>query len=223
MEVRTGEPPSFYQIVGMVKDTKYRDVRSDFAPIVYLAWEQTTDVDTGMDLIVRSRVSLSALTGSIKNAVASVNPAITLDFQTLHAQIGESLLQERLMALLSGFFGLLAAILATIGLYGVMSYMVSSRRSEIGIRVALGAGRKRVLGLILREAAILLSIGLVAGVALAIAAGSTAKTMLFGLKPTDPVTIAAAVLLLALVGLIASFIPARRAAAVDPMEVLRAE
>lgn len=223
MEVRTGEPQSFYQIVGMVKDTKYRDVRADFAPIVYLAWEQTNDVDTGMDLIVRSRVSLSALTGSIKNAVSSVNPAITLDFQTFHAQIGQSLLQERLMALLSGFFGLLAAILATIGLYGVMSYMVSSRRNEIGIRVALGAGRKRVLGLILQEAAILLSIGLVAGIALAIAAGRTAKSMLYGLKPTDPITIAAAVLLLALVGLVASFIPARRAAAVDPMDVLRAE
>ena len=223
VEVGAGQPQPFYQIVGVVRNTKYRDVREDFGSIVFLSSQQTKDVDTSMQLVVRSRVSVSALTGAIKNAVATTDPAITIDFQTFRAQIGDALLQERLMALLSGFFGLLAAILATIGLYGVMSYMVSSRRSEIGIRVALGAGRKRVIGLVLREAMVLLSIGLVGGVALAIAAGRTAKSMLFGLEPTDPITIAVAVFLLALVGLLAGFIPARRAAAVDPMEVLRAE
>jgi putative ABC transport system permease protein len=135
----------------------------------------------------------------------------------------DSLLRERLMATLSGFFGILAVVLATIGLYGVISYMVARRRSEIGIRMALGANRGDVLALVLREAAMLLAAGLAIGTGLAIAVGRTASSMLFGLKPTDPVTIGLSVALLAVVAFIASFLPALRAARLEPMLALREE
>ena len=114
-------------------------------------------------------------------------------------------------------------VLATIGLYGVMSYMVARRRGEIGIRMALGANRGDVLGLVLREAGMLLAVGLVIGTGLAIAVGRTASSMLFGLKPTDPVTIGLSVALLAVVAMVASFLPAMRAARLEPMLALREE
>jgi ABC-type antimicrobial peptide transport system permease subunit len=135
----------------------------------------------------------------------------------------DSLLRERLMATLSGFFGFLAVVLATIGLYGVMSYMVARRRSEIGIRMALGADRGDVLGLVLREAGMLLAVGLVIGTGLAIAVGRTTSSLLFGLKPTDPVTIGLSVGLLAVVAIMASLLPAMRAAQLEPMLALREE
>jgi ABC-type antimicrobial peptide transport system permease subunit len=137
--------------------------------------------------------------------------------------IWESLLRERLMATLSGFFGFLAVVLATVGLYGVISYMVERRRSEIGIRMALGANRANILNLILREAGLLLAIGLIVGTGLAIAVGRTAGSLLFGLKPTDPFTLAMSVLLLAVVALVASYLPAFRASRLEPMLALREE
>jgi ABC-type antimicrobial peptide transport system permease subunit len=127
------------------------------------------------------------------------------------------------MASLSGFFGLLAGILATIGLYGVISYMVARRRNEIGIRMALGADRRRVLALILREAVLLLGIGLAIGTALALASTRAASALLFGLKPHDPVTLALAAGALAAVAAAASYLPAVRAARIHPTEALREE
>ena len=127
------------------------------------------------------------------------------------------------MASLSGFFGLLAGLLATIGLYGVISYMVVRRRNEIGIRMALGADRGRVLALIMREAAILLAIGLVIGTGLSLASTRAAASLLFGLKPHDPVTLALAAVLLAAVAAAASYLPAFRAACIHPTEALREE
>jgi ABC-type antimicrobial peptide transport system permease subunit len=155
--------------------------------------------------------------------VLDENPEISLEFRVFRAQLRNSLLRERLMATLSGFFGFLAVVLATIGLYGVMSYMVARRRGEIGIRMALGANRGDVLGLVLREAGMLLAVGLVIGTGLAIAVGRTASSMLFGLKPTDPVTIGLSVGLLAVVATVASFLPAMRAARLEPMLALREE
>lgn len=127
------------------------------------------------------------------------------------------------MATLSGFFGFLAVLLATVGLYGVISYTVARRTNEIGIRVALGAQRGHVISMIMREAAALLAIGLVLGSALALAASRTATSLLFGLKPNDPVTLALAVAALAAVAAAASFLPAHRAARLDPMAALREE
>jgi putative ABC transport system permease protein len=138
-------------------------------------------------------------------------------------QVRETLLRERLMATLSGFFGLLAGILATIGLYGVISYMVARRKNEIGIRIALGADRSAVVGLVLREATLLLIAGLAIGTAVSAAAGSVARSMLYGLQPHDPVTIAMAAAILGTVAIVASYLPARRAASLDPVAALRDE
>ena len=127
------------------------------------------------------------------------------------------------MATLSGFFGFLAALLATVGLYGVISYMVVRRTSEIGIRMALGADRAGIIAMILREAGILLMAGTVMGVVLSLASARTAKSLLYGLKSYDPITLIAAVLLLAAVTVTASLLPARRASHLDPMVALRYE
>jgi ABC-type antimicrobial peptide transport system permease subunit len=129
--------------------------------------------------------------------------------------------RDRLMAMLAGSFGLLAAVLATLGLYGVIAYMVARRRNEIGVRVALGADRGRVVQLVLREALLLLAAGLVIGTGLALWAGRAAGALLFGLKPYDPPTLVMAILLLAAVALLASYLPALRASRMEPMSALR--
>jgi len=133
------------------------------------------------------------------------------------------LTRERLMAKVSGFFGLLAALIAAVGLYGVMSYLVAQRTNEFGIRVALGAQRADVLSLVLRNAAGLLAPGLVLGAFLSVAAAQAARAMLFGLKPSDPGVLVAAMIGLGFIALLASFLPARRAMHVDPMVALRYE
>ena len=127
------------------------------------------------------------------------------------------------MAMLSGFFGLLAVLLAVVGLYGVISYIVTMRRNEIGIRMALGATRRNVVAIIVRQTLVLLALGAAVGVVLALAAGRTASSLLFGLEPNDPLTFATATALLVSTALIASFLPASRASRVDPMVALRYE
>jgi putative ABC transport system permease protein len=163
------------------------------------------------------------LTAAVRRTLLEENPEISLQFRVFSSMLQESLLRERLMATLSGFFGFLAMVLATVGLYGVISYMVARRRGEIGIRMALGANRGNVLGLVLREAGMLLAVGLLIGTGLAIAAARTTSSMLFGLKPTDPLTIGLSVGLLAVVAMAASFLPAMRAARLEPMLALREE
>ena len=137
--------------------------------------------------------------------------------------IRQRLVRERLMATLAGFFGLLAAILAMIGLYGVISYMVERRRNEIGIRIALGANGQNILGMIMREATMLLIAGLAVGTFLALITASAAKALLFGLQPNDPATLFFALLVLAIVAMLASLLPAKRAATVNPIQALREE
>jgi len=139
------------------------------------------------------------------------------------SRVRTSLLRERLMATLSGFFGGLAALIATIGLYGVMSYTVVRRKHEIGIRMALGADRRQVVRMIVREAAMLLTAGLLVGVVMSIAAAKFAEALLFGLRPQDPLTLASAVAMLAAVALAASYLPALRAARLEPTMALRDE
>jgi putative ABC transport system permease protein len=218
-----GVPESVYQIVGIVKDTKYNDLHEDFGPIAYLARTQDKKPDTDASLLVRSDLSLDALTASIERDVAQVNPAIGIQFSVFKTQIRDTLVRERLMASLSGFFGFLAGLLATIGLYGVISYMVARRRNEIGIRMALGADRGRVLALIMREAGVLLALGLLIGTGLALASTRAAASLLYGLKPHDPLTLALAALSLAAVSAAASYLPAFRATRIHPTEALREE
>jgi ABC-type antimicrobial peptide transport system permease subunit len=137
--------------------------------------------------------------------------------------IRDNLVGDRMMATLSGFFGVLAAVLVVVGLYGVLSYFVAQRRNEIGVRIALGAGRRQVVALVLRDTGAMLFAGLVLGTALALVAGRAATAMLFGLKPYDLATLAFAVLLLTAIAALASLVPAMRASRLDPVAALRAE
>ncbi len=218
-----GKPDKLYRIVGLVGNTKYLDLREDLIPIIFVAEYQIADAGTDSTFLIRSNEAASALIGSLKDATAISSPAIVLNFSVLRTSILERLTRERLMATLSGFYGILATVLAIVGIYGIISYMVVRRRNEIGVRIALGADKVNILGMILGEALVLLVIGLVAGTALAAAAGNAARAMLFGLEPFDPLTLALAAGGLTIIAVAASTIPAVRAVAVDPMQVLREE
>ncbi len=216
-----GEPQVVYEIVGLVKNTKYQNLREDFPPLYYVPIAQGQDPE--QPILIRSRIPLADLASRIKQAIFQASPDISIQFKTLPGIIHDELVGERLMATLSGFFGVLAALLAVVGLYGVMSYVVVRRTNEIGIRMTLGAGRREITRMILREAGLLLAAGLGVGMLLSLAGGRAASSRLFGLKPYDPLTLAIAAALLSLIALAASYLPARRATQVDPMVALRYE
>jgi predicted permease len=218
-----GKPDQVFQIVGLVNDAKYFKLREDFTPIVYVPEAQDPQPDQAALLVVRSSEELSMVTAVIKNAAREIHPSISLEFTVFRDLVRQGLLRERLMATLSGFFGFLAAILAMIGLYGVISYMVVRRRNEIGIRIALGADRHSILSMIMREATTLLIAGLAVGTFLALITASVAKALIFGMQPNDPVTILFSVLGLGLIALLASLLPAQRAARLNPIQALREE
>jgi predicted permease len=223
VESGPGEPPQSYEIVGVVKDSVYRDLREPRPPQAFLSALQDTDPTAGLQVALRTAVPPSSVSGAVVAAVREIHPAILLQFSTLEETIRNSLTTERLMATLSAFFGALAMLIATIGLYGVMSYTVARRRVEIGIRMALGASRSDVVRLILREGTLLLAIGLPLGATLAVGGGHFAAALLYGLKPYDAATLAAAVVILGSVATLASWIPARRAARLEPTTALREE
>jgi predicted permease len=216
-------PEAVVQIVGLVKDTKYNDLRDENVAIAFAPVAQDLDPDNFDTFTIRSQVPLGQTISAVKRRLADANPEIGLTFHVFESDIRDTLVRERLMATLSGFFGFLAAVLAVIGLYGVMSYMVQRRTNEIGIRMALGAGRVSILGMILRDAVLLLGAGIVVGLGLSVALGKTVSSLLFGVKPADPITLGLAAALLAAVAAAASYIPARRASQVDPMVALRYE
>jgi ABC-type antimicrobial peptide transport system permease subunit len=161
------------------------------------------------------------LTRSVATALATVNPRLALTFRTLSDQVNATVTRERVVALLSGFFGALALLLAGLGLYGVTSYAVSRRRIEIGIRMALGAAPAGVVRLVLSRVTMLVGIGVVVGAGVSLWASKFVATLLYGLEPRDPVTLVASAALLATVGAVAGWLPARRASRIDPAEVLR--
>jgi predicted permease len=218
-----GKPDQVYRIIGVVGDTKYQDLRQDFIPIIYVACYQIAEPGTDSTFLVQSSEAPASLIASLKRTAAESSPGIVLNFSVFRRSVLEGLTRKRLMATLSGFYGVLAAILAMVGIYGIISYMVVRRRNEIGVRIALGAGKTNILGMVLRETLTLLAIGVVAGAALAVAAGDAARAMLFGLKPADPLVLVLAVGSLTLIALAASLLPAARATGVDPMQVLREE
>jgi ABC-type antimicrobial peptide transport system permease subunit len=220
---RLNQTSAPFEIVGVVKDTKYLDLREEFQPLVYTAIAQYERPASDAQILIRSDLSLFGLISSVKSVASEANPNLDVSFVPFHKVIEDGLLSDRLMARLSGFFGMLAVLLAVIGLYGVISYMVASRRTEIGIRMALGAGQPRIVWLVLREAALLLAIGLSIGTALALAMGRAATSMLFGLKPTDAGTFVVALAVLSIVVVGAAFLPAFRAASINPMACLRNE
>jgi putative ABC transport system permease protein len=223
IEATPDTPETVYEIVGLVPDTKYDDLRADLGPLAFLASAQDADPSPNGQFLIRSTLPPDQITAGVKRVLTEINPSISVTFQNFKTMISESLLRERLIATLSGFFGLLALLLASIGLYGILSYNVTTRTKEIGIRMALGARAGEVRTLVLREALLLVLIGVAVGVPAVFASTRFASTLLFQLTPTDPLSLGVAAILLVVVGMVAGYIPARRATKVDPLVALRDE
>jgi predicted permease len=210
------------EIIGVVKDVRYTSLSEELRPAVYYPHAQGSGpLD---NFVVRFAGAPESVISQVRHAVREVNPNLPIDeVVSLSDHVGRSLVQQKLTARLGAFFGLLALLLACIGLYGVLSYAVARRTNEIGIRMALGAQSRNVLWLVLREALMLAGIGIGIGLLASLSLTNTAKTLLFGLQPNDPLTIVVATTLLFFVAIAAGYLPARRAARVDPMVALRDE
>ena len=217
------EPGPPIEVVGIVRDAKYRSLREEIHPTVFFPATQAPDLLLADAFELRTAVRPTALISSVQAAVASVNFGISLEFHTLAQQVSDSMVQERLLAQLSGFFGSLALLLAVIGLYGTVSYIVVQRQAEFGIRMALGADPGSILRLTMRDVFSVVAVGLLAGVAISVAATRLLQQLLFRIGPRDTVTLVVAVAALSIVALVACYIPARRAMRVDPIAALRYE
>jgi predicted permease len=214
-----GPASSGYEIVGVVRDAKYNDLRREIHAMMY-----TPQHFGGASFELRTAADPQAILPSIREVVSQVSTNLPLfDVKTESEQIDRLLFQERLVARLSGFFGLLALVLACVGLYGLLSYEVSRRTREIGIRMTLGAHRGNVLKLVIRQGIVLAMVGAALGIGVALGVTRYLASMLFNVRASDPATISGVAILLALVALAACYIPARRATRVDPMVALRHE
>ena len=215
-------PAADLLIVGVVKDMVLDGLRSASPPTVYVAYFQRSQLEPTL-LNIRVSGNLAEAERAIREELQPRLPKIPLDVRALSEQVEGTLVQERLMAMLASSFGVLALALAAVGLYGVLAYAVARRRNEIGIRLALGARPGRVVSMVIRDATQLLGLGVIIGLPAAWAASRSISSMLFGVKPTDPATIACASGVLIFVGLLAAFLPAYRASRVNPVEALRNE
>jgi putative ABC transport system permease protein len=209
-------------VVGVVSNTAYQSLRETPPPLMYFALSQQAPPGTFITFVLRG-TGTTAVAQAVTAAGRAIDPNITFDFRSLETQLADSLIQERLLAMLPGFFGMVALFTAAIGLYGMVSLAVTRRRNELGVRMALGAAPRGIVWLVLRDMAFITGVGLMAGVALAFASGRLVTALLYGLTPTDPATAALAVALLGGVALLAGYLPARRAARLDPMIALRDE
>jgi ABC-type lipoprotein release transport system permease subunit len=211
------------EIVGVVKNTTSYDLRDPAPPAVYVPYFQVIKRAGGATIEIRAAGSLAHVADAIHRQIHNRLPDTALTIAPFTEQVKESLIQERLMAALAGFFGFLALALSAVGIYGLVAYTVTRRTSEIGVRMALGATRRNVLNLVLRGAVALASAGIVLGLPLAVASSTLVSKMLFGVKPADPFTAASAAALLVVVAALAAYLPARRASKVDPLTALRHE
>jgi predicted permease len=215
------ESETHYQIVGVVKDVRYENLRDEPPKTVYFAAAQVPPGDSTV-FAVRTRSNISAAGPPIQQVLTKVDPILRIkDMHTLQDHVARSIFQERMLAILAGFFGALTLVLAAVGIYGVMAYNVSRRKREIGIRMALGANRGSVTRLVLGQTIALTVLGSIIGTVASFGLTRIAAGFLFGIRPNDPVTIAGAIATLVLVALAASYVPGRSAARTNPLETLR--
>jgi predicted permease len=209
------------QIVGLIPDIKYADVKDSVPPVFYSPWRQLTRQGE-LFFYVKSALPPEQVLASIREVVKRIDPTVPVEeLKTMPQQVRENVFLDRVISILSASFAILATLLAGVGLYGVLSYTVAQRTREIGVRMALGADQARVRGLVLKQVGVMTAVGGVIGVAVALGLGKAARALLFGLEGHDALVFSLSVLLLALVALAAGFLPARRAAAVHPMQALR--
>jgi putative ABC transport system permease protein len=219
---RPSAPNPEREIVGYVADAAYRSLRDPVPPTMYLPFEQNQTPPSSASISVRSATGGPlGLTRVLASALTAVNSGVAITFRPIEDQIDAALTQERLVATLSGFFGVLALLLAALGLYGVTAYAVSRRRAEIGLRMALGAAPSGVVSMVLRRVSLLVGLGIVGGLAASLWAATFVTPLLYGLQPRDPVTLTVAALVLGAIGALAGWIPALRASRIDPARVLR--
>ncbi|HXJ44215.1 MAG TPA: FtsX-like permease family protein, partial [Bryobacteraceae bacterium] len=216
-------PEAEYEIVGLAKNTKYLLLQAAEPPMVYAPVGQFPPGVAGTMIFIRSSAPLQAVESAVRRRIAAWRPGAGMHFEIFQQRISDSLMRERLLAALFGFFGVLAALLAGIGVYGVLAYQTVRRRSEVGIRLALGATRGQIMELVLKEAALLVFFGLVIGLVGTLAIGQTAASLLFGISARDPLQLGAAAIALAAAAAIGSMGPARHASRLDPMNALRDE
>jgi len=223
VEGRSGQADVGYEVVGVARNMKYYELREDFQPTAFFPTAQEPNLGLEAAFVLHIAGPSGAVLEGVKSTVGQVHPNIGVEIRALSRQLADSLIRDRLMAVLSSAFGVLAALLAALGMYGVIAYMVERRRNEIGVRMALGASRGHVLFLVVREAGVPLIAGMVVGALAALWAGQTAASMLFGLKPHNPIVMAEALGLLGIVAMMACLVPARRAAGMNPVDALRDE
>ena len=216
------EPSGDIEIVGVAKNAKYLELRGEMPPTAYMPYFQGPAGDASF--VVRTAGKPESLVAAVRQAVHDVDGTLAiLDLRTLNQQVARSWAQERAFAGLSGSFGVLALLLATIGLYGVIAYGVAQRTREIGVRIALGARTQDILSLVLRHGMKLVGLGILVGLAGALAFTRLLRSVLYGVSPTNAVTLIIVSAILFVVALLACYLPARRAARVDPMQALRYE
>ena len=216
--------PGEIEIIGVVKDVKYTSLRNEGRAMFYLPFYQAKLREGQMTLVVRTAGNSSTVTTSVRREARAMDPAMPMfEVETLATQVAASFQRERLLATLSSGFGVLALLLSCLGLYGILSYTVARRTNEIGIRMALGADRRDVLWLVLRDALRLVLLGVALGLPTALAAARLAGSQLYDISAADPVAIGLATLVLLAVAAVAGYLPARRATRVDPLVALRFE
>ena len=211
------------EIIGIASNSKEFSLRETSQPLLYLAFLQDAAPETFTSFALRTAGSPATLIPGVKEVVATVDPRLSLHFSTLQANVDESLRLPRALGVLAICFGMLAVGLAAIGLYGVVAYTMTSRRSEIGVRIALGASPGSIVRMALGDIGRLLAMGLLPGALVALMVGRLIERFLYGVTPDDPLTLIAAMLLLTTVAAIAAALPARRASRLDSLIVLREE
>jgi len=210
-------------IVGVVRDIRHSGIQEEAKPTVYAPIDQGEN--RGLPtIVVRTGIPATAMLRSLYREIPKAGRAIVVsDFGTLRQHIDDSIFEQRLLAAIGGFFGVLALLLAAVGLYGVMAYGTALRTAEIGVRIALGAQRRQVVWTILGDSLALVGAGLAMGLLAAMGAARALGSLLFGIRPADPAAFLVTALVLAAAGLAAALLPARRAARLDPMRALRHE